>query len=108
MSEYQSKRPRIHRPLQKPVFIIEPFNASNPEHLKGNMNLILNKALAFELCQFIRDSELTQDEGHIYAMQGHINRWFQDRKKEIIRLKGLEQSPQNTSSPGSPEETAKS
>jgi hypothetical protein len=77
------KTVRNRRPAQKPVFIIQPFDPNNVEHLKGNMTITLNKALAFSLTRFIKESELDESEGYIYAMQGHISRWFNDRSKEI-------------------------
>lgn len=88
MSDAKSSRPR--RPLQKPVFIIQDFDPSNPEHMKGNVPVILNKALALELVKFIRDSELGPNEGHIYAMQGRLGRWYKNRIEHIRKLKAEE------------------
>lgn len=81
------KAVRNRRPLQKPVFILQPFDAANPEHMKGNITITLNKALALELTRFIKESELGENEGHIYAMQGHIGRWFKQRSDEIKKQK---------------------
>ena len=81
------KAVRNRRPLQKPVFILQPFDAANPEHMKGNITITLNKALALELTRFIKESELGENEGHIYAMQGHIGRWFKERSEEIKKQK---------------------
>lgn len=81
------KNVRNRRPLQKPVFIIQPFDPANVEHLKGNVTVTLNKALALELIKFIRESELSEGEGHIYAMQANLGRWFKNRADEIKRQK---------------------
>lgn len=88
MSDAKTSRPR--RPLQKPVFIIQDFDPTNVEHMKGNVPVILNKALALELVKFIRDSELGPNEGHIYAMQGRLGRWYKDRIEHIRKLKAEE------------------
>ena len=90
MSDTTSKTPRNRKPLQKPVFIIEPFNASDPEHMKGNMKLVLNKRFATDLCRLIRECELSQEEGYLFAIQGNIQRWYKQRYDEIKKLKEVE------------------
>lgn len=53
-----------HKPIQKPVFIIEPFDSSNVEHMKGNISLVLNKRFALDLCRLIKECDLDKDEGY--------------------------------------------
>jgi hypothetical protein len=81
---------------QKPVFIIQPFDPSNPEHMRGNMTLVINKAFATSLSKFIGESELSEDEGFIFAMRGNIQRWFKARYSEIKKRKqcSVEESQQ--------------
>ncbi len=86
MSDPTSNVPN-RKPQQKPVFIIEPFNAADPEHMKGNMNLVLNKRFATDLSNFIRESEITENEGHFLAIQGNIQRWYKSRYNHIKKLK---------------------
>jgi hypothetical protein len=97
MSDTQT--PRSRRVPQKPVFRIEPFDPNNIEHVKGNLPIILNKALALQLAKFIRDSELSEDEGHIYAMQGHISRWYKDRFEALRKMKTTEQPTEPAEAP---------
>jgi len=85
MSDSNGPRPR--KSQQKPVFIIEPFDAKNIEHMKGNMTIVLNKRFATDLCRLIRECELNENEGYIYAIQGHIQRWYKERFEEIKKSK---------------------
>ena len=87
MNDNVTKAPRNRKPLQKPVFIIEPFDANNQEHMKGNIKLVLNKRLATDLCRLIRECELSQEEGYIFAIQGNIQRWYKERYEEIKKQK---------------------
>lgn len=97
MSDTQISRSR--RTPQKPVFRIEAFDPNNIEHVKGNLPIILNKALALQLAKFIRDSELSEDEGHIYAMQGHISRWYKDRFEALRKMKTEHPADEHTEEP---------
>lgn len=71
------------RTPQKPVFIIQPFDPANPEHMKGNMTLVINKAFATSLSRLIGECELSKEEGFLFAMKGNIQRWFKSRFDEI-------------------------
>lgn len=75
------------RTPQKPVFIIQPFDPANPEHMKGNMTLVINKAFATSLSRLIGECELSKEEGFLFAMKGNIQRWFKARFDEIKKRK---------------------
>lgn len=90
MTDSVYNAPRNRKPPQKPVFIIDPFDASNSEHMRGNMKLVFNSKFATDLCRLIRECELTKDEGYIYAIQGNIKRWYTDRHKAIMKSKEAE------------------
>lgn len=87
MNDSASDNIRTRKPLQKPVFIINPFDASNTEHMRGNMTLTLNKRFATDLCRLIKECELSEDEGYLFAIQGNIQRWYKQRFDEINKLK---------------------
>ena len=87
MADETPKALRTRKPPQKPVFIINPFDANNVEHMKGNVTLTLNKRFASDLCRLIRECELNEEEGYIYAIQGHINRWYKERFEAIKKQK---------------------
>lgn len=86
---------RTRRVPQKPVFNVQPFDPSNTEHLRGNITIVLNKALALEISKFIRESDLGADEGHIYALQSRICMWYKDRTRAIRSLKDRNEQVDN-------------
>lgn len=82
--EEKGKRPYVP---QKPVFIVQPFDIKNVEHMRGNVTLTLNKRFAADLCALLRECELGKDEGYIFAMQANLQRWYNDRYSEIKKMK---------------------
>lgn len=87
MAETPAEATSPRKVPQKPVFIIQPFDATNQEHMKGNVNLVLNKAFAMSLCKLISDCDLREEEGFLFAMKGNIQRWYKNRFDEIKRQK---------------------
>lgn len=74
------------RKPQSPVFFLEDFNIDNEDHRKGILTLRLNRRHAEDLCRLIRESDLDEGEGHIYAMYKNIRRWY-DTRKDNLRKK---------------------
>lgn len=76
-SRSDSSNKRVPKPPQKPVFIIPPeFDVSNQEHLKGNIQVTMNRKFATDLCNLIRDCDIEKEEGHILAFKAHIENWY--------------------------------
>lgn len=70
----------------RPVFIIQQFDRSNIEHIKGFVPMKLNRAMAIDLIKLIDSVELEENEGHLYAFRAQMSNWLNLRKEILNRL----------------------
>jgi len=78
----QTSKP-VQGKKRTPFFLVEEFNATNPEHFSGHLTIKMNPAHAYDLCELIAEIELDPDEGHILAMISQIRRWYKTRKAAL-------------------------
>jgi hypothetical protein len=66
--------------------MIERFDQSNIEHVKGYLTAKFNKTMAVELIKLIDSIELSADEGFMYAFRAQMSNWLNIRKEILLRL----------------------
>lgn len=81
----------------KPVFILENFDQSNIEHIKGYLRLKVNRTMAIEIIKLIDSVELEESEAFLHAFKCQLSNWLNIRKEVLNRLAsdGMQDSDQN-------------
>lgn len=70
----------------RPVFIVQNFDQSNIENIKGYMTLKMNRTMAIEIIKLIESVELEETEAHLHAFKCQLSNWHNIRKDVLARL----------------------